>query len=73
MLQIVKFVMLIETKNRHHYAHVSQDIMKKVEFVSNAHINVKNVHQTKFVPYVPETVKHYPHVLVNTDNMMMVK
>lgn len=69
----MKFVKKTEIKIKHHYVHVSQDIMNQMEFVLNAHINVKNVHQPISVLYVPETEKHYLHVLVNTDNMMTVK
>lgn len=52
--------------------HVSQDSMKKMEFVLIVHINVTNVHQPKFVPFVLETVYHYPLVTVHTENLMMV-
>lgn len=56
LLQIVKFVMLIEIKMIFHFVHVSTDIMKKMVFVLNVHINVKTVAQSKFVQFVPEIV-----------------
>lgn len=58
LLQIVKLVMKIEITMIFHFVHVSHLIMKKMVFVLNVHINVKNVPHPQFVQFVPEIVYH---------------